>query len=213
MSVHGHNRSGTHYLKVLLKVNFNVLGQEMLGHHSFPGKWVHEGKIKFCIKRDFLGVADSMWDLRKHFGIGASTLEDFMDTPWVKQWKTFPPSELDRLDVCICPRCCDVVAPEVQDDDTEVCPLCSFELGRPSKRRTKLISTLEEFRNCALTPREYHSQYVDEWENFSSNNLFIVNYDLLLSEFEEEMLRIAERVGSDKVSFTNLAETGPSPTD
>jgi hypothetical protein len=86
----------------------------------------------------------------------------------------------------------------------EVCPFCSFELGRPSKRRTKLKSTLEEFRNCALTPREYHSQYVDEWENFSSNNLFIVNYDLLLSEFEEEMLRIAERVGSDKVSFTNL---------
>jgi hypothetical protein len=31
---------------------------------------------------------------------------------------------LDRLDVCFCPRCREVVAPEVQED-TEVCPFCS----------------------------------------------------------------------------------------
>jgi rubrerythrin len=33
---------------------------------------------------------------------------------------------LDRLDVCFCPRCREVVEPE---DDTEVCPLCSSEVS------------------------------------------------------------------------------------
>lgn len=176
--MHGHVRSGTHYLRVLLKVNFDVRGQEGLGHHDLPGKWVHDGKIKFCVKRDFLGVANSMWSMGKRFGIGASTLEDFMDTPWVKQWKKFPPSEL--------------------------------ELGPPNRRRTKLVPTSGMFRTCALTPREYHSMYVHKWEQFPSNNVFTVNYDLLLSDFEEEMLKIAEHVGSDKISFTNLTKTGPS---
>jgi hypothetical protein len=32
---------------------------------------------------------------------------------------------LDRLDVCFCQRCSEVVAPEVQEDDKEVCPFCS----------------------------------------------------------------------------------------
>ncbi len=32
---------------------------------------------------------------------------------------------LDRLDVCYCPRCQEVVAPE---DATEVCPFCSSEV-------------------------------------------------------------------------------------
>ena len=35
---------------------------------------------------------------------------------------------LDRIDVCFCPRCQEVVAPEVQEDDTEACPLCSSEV-------------------------------------------------------------------------------------
>ena len=32
---------------------------------------------------------------------------------------------LDRLDVCFCPRCREVVIPEPLDGEAEVCPLCS----------------------------------------------------------------------------------------
>jgi hypothetical protein len=35
---------------------------------------------------------------------------------------------LDRLDVCFCPRCRDLISPEVQEDDT-VCPFCSSEVS------------------------------------------------------------------------------------
>ena len=32
---------------------------------------------------------------------------------------------LDRLDVCFCPRCREMVIPELQEGELEVCPFCS----------------------------------------------------------------------------------------
>jgi hypothetical protein len=67
------------------------------------------------------------------------------------------------------------------------------------------------FRSEARTPEEYHTMHIGKWKNAEVriDNVFIVNYDRLLSDFDEEMRRIAKWVGSDKVSdFLNIPRTG-----
>ncbi len=92
MSVHGHVRSGTHWLRVVMSLNFRYNGRARGMGHGFPGPWINGQPNVFYIKREFDGVARSMWNLKERFGIGAGTFEEFVDTPWKDQWTKHPPS-------------------------------------------------------------------------------------------------------------------------
>jgi hypothetical protein len=90
VSVHGHHRSGTHYLRQLVPTNFavNMLNDK---HHSLPEAFLKDGRKAIYIHRDFDDVAKSIWDIRERFGAGAETFELFKDTPWCEQFCKFNP--------------------------------------------------------------------------------------------------------------------------
>lgn len=79
MSVHGHWRSGAHYLNALLKLNFDHVDKTPRGH-DFPGAWVKHPC--FYTVRNFDDVSTSIWRLRERFGIKADSYEDFLDTKY-----------------------------------------------------------------------------------------------------------------------------------
>lgn len=80
MSVHGHWRSGAHYLNALLKLNFNHEDYTTRGH-AFPGPWVVRYRSPiFYITRNFDDVAASIWRLRERWGVRADSFEDFLRT-------------------------------------------------------------------------------------------------------------------------------------
>jgi hypothetical protein len=81
MSVHGHWRSGAHYLNALLKLNFDHEDYTTRGH-AFPGNWVTASGPVFYTTRNFADVSDSLWRLRGRFGIKADSYEDFLNTKY-----------------------------------------------------------------------------------------------------------------------------------
>lgn len=92
VSVKGHPRSGTHYLRRVVSLNFRVRMSNQ-NHHGLPSR-KNTRKVIY-IRRDFEDVAKSIWDLRERFGAGAETFEDFKDTPWKQQFRRFEPSLLE----------------------------------------------------------------------------------------------------------------------
>ena len=96
MSVHGHWRSGAHYLNALLKLNFDHEDKTPKGH-AFPGAWVtrSNGPV-FYTTRNFADVSDSLWRLRERFGIKAESYEDFLGTKYKDMWHDYGKVQVGR---------------------------------------------------------------------------------------------------------------------
>lgn len=95
MSVHGHWRSGAHYLNALLKLNFDHTDHTPRGH-AFPGKWVVKPGPKFYINRNFDDISLSIWRLRERFGIRVDSYEEFLTTKYRDMWHDYGKIKVGR---------------------------------------------------------------------------------------------------------------------
>jgi len=175
VSIHGHFRSGTHYLRHVVSANFSVIMRNDR-HHALPGRFLTDGRKALYIRRDFEDVAKSIWAMKERFGAGAETFEEFKDIPWREQFREFDPSLL--------------------------------ELGSYYKRHKAAVKTDRSLSKESLSPREYHAMHVASWESCQYDNVLIVDYEAMVSSFEEEMRKIAALLESNISEFKNIPRTG-----
>ncbi len=168
MSVHGHWRSGAHYLNALLKLNFDHEDYTTQGH-SLPGKWVIGSEPVFYTVRNFDDVADSLWRLRERFGIKADSFEDFLTSKYSDMIHNY-----GRITV-----------------------------GWHGKART--VDSGSGMR-IHMTPREYWEKHTGAWKQYGHPDVHHVDYDNLKTNFQEEMLKISQYLGSDRSKFEGIDE-------
>lgn len=181
----GFMRSGNHYLRALLNVNFLDLDptdwqgtrvSHLLPTHKEVKQGMEEASFVFYIWRDFFGVARSLIRLGPRFGVPqGTTLEQFESTPW-------------RL--------------LTEEASSQV-----WELRRATGDIVKGMGGKFKhmYWNSDLTPQQAWQEHVDTWPATAKRkNIFIVKYEELKDRFLPEMLKIASYLNSDRDSFDNV---------
>lgn len=171
----GFPRAGSNYVCYLIGSNFfghtrlkNDLVTHALSWHTAP-----KGSALIYLRREFEGVARSLWKFRGRFGFGDCSFEEFIET---------------RL--CDLPRVTNTPASTIN------------WIG--SKTHGRESNNLLVYRKCRLV--ECWEEHVRFGVESSKNNVLLLDYERMLSNFHEEMLRVAKYLGSDKTSFEDTKE-------
>lgn len=190
-NVHGHPRSGNHYLMEVLNANFihqRSLWEVEWGHlredqgrtvmayplHGMPDTFRENGLPHFYIWRRFDEVAQSILRMPERFGIrGDLSLPEFSRTPWGElhtpgvrwSWKI--------------------------DGKTKTGVGSAFGAALPPSE---------------LTPYDYWKQHVSSWLEFAAHrtDVCVVDYNCLTTLFQTEMGRVAAWLGEERREFVDV---------
>jgi len=194
-NIHGHPRSGTHYLMAVLNANFvhkpsiwevewghlkeDSRGRKVMAYplHGLPETFRENSLPHFYIWRDFEDVARSILRMPDRFCMTNEelTLEEFTRTPWGElhvpgtrwAWKV--------------------------DGEKKTGTVSAFAGAMPPPD---------------MTPYEYWHHHVSRWCNFASDrsDVCLVEYATLTSDFQDEMKRITKWLGMGSREFMNVKE-------
>lgn len=203
-------RSGNHYLRALIGVNFlhrpiNAWGdgaclEPAEGKKRFPGQHfpVEAPGVKkhlstpdiraLYIWRDFEPVSKSMFALGLRMGIPKeTTLEEFQNTPW---------KEMTSAAVAL----------------GEKWEIERLVLNDPKLRKEIHKGYTGSYKHGAwdsdMTPRAYWQHHVEDWlaEADKRENIHVVRYEELIENLDEEMNKIASFIGVEIDTFTDVEE-------
>lgn len=199
-NVHSHPRSGTHYLLAVLNANFihkPSMWEVDWGHlrerdgktvmayplHGLPETFSDNALPHFYVRRDFEEIAQSILRMPRRFGIVRDdlTVEEFSSTPW---GELYVPGTRWKWKL-------------------EPAALASGAI--PSGNSTAFGAAKPP---AEMTPRDYWEHHVTCWESFASGreDVCVVNYTALTSDFQEEMGRISAWLGEENREFVDVAE-------
>lgn len=194
-NVHGHPRSGTHYLMAVLNANFihepsiwevewghlkkNSQGRMAMAYplHGLPDTLKENDLPHLYIWRDFESVANSILRMPRRFGITRKglTLNEFAATPWG-----------------------DLHVPGTR----WAWKIDGVKKGGVTSAFSSALPPLD------MTPYDYWNLHVSEWIDFASHrtDVCVVDYVTLTSSFQEEMERIATWLGQERREFVDVKE-------
>jgi hypothetical protein len=118
--------------------------------------------------------------MRERVGAGADTFEEFQKRRWSEQWREFPKG--------------------------------SFRLKYNywgKKPYSTVASTNPFFQRIHMAPPAYHKFHVAQWTEWARTHpkkVILIQYQDLVSDYQETMLAIAQFVGSDRTEFEPVTE-------
>lgn len=85
----GHPRSGTHYITGLIGINFlnDPDYLKIYRNHELPDMVTDPDTAYFHIRRDFQGVAESIYALKERFGLDVESYEAFLRRRYCDMWR------------------------------------------------------------------------------------------------------------------------------
>jgi len=162
--LHGHHRSGNHWLAALISTNFYgkddyrfLLNSRQHGLTSCIAPCVRY----IYIERNFMDVAKSVFAMRARFGLDVDSFEVFLETPYRQMYTGQLAVDLETNFIC--------------------------EQG--GSRSSSLF-----FRGIDETPEGWHKRHLEHHHRVfeGKDNCLIVSYDALKQDLNAEMTRIAE---------------------
>lgn len=194
--VHGHPRSGTHYLMSVLNENFiqrpgpfrDAFGHNRLASrhlHGLPDQsdatWFDEGR-HFYIWRSFDAVAKSILRMPERFGIVAKlSLEEFKKATWK-----------------------DIYEPGVRWAWKQVHELS--EEARIERGNTTAFGVTFYMEAINWNTYEFWQHHVHTWRSFaaSRDNIMMLRYEELQTNFPCVLRNVAKWLGSSKTDFRTV---------
>lgn len=184
--IKGFPRSGNHYFAALVSTNFyGLVGYRLLQPihvHSLPGRYEQGLKrantLLLYIHRNFEDTAKSLFTMRYTFGLAVDDFDTFINT---KVLDMFSKAQLSQ-------------------EKAAYHSLGGFH------RANKRISGVFEYIDMTL--KEYHSLHVRSWKELESksDNVLLIRYEDLLQDFQNTMLTVGAKLGSDRKVFTNISK-------
>lgn len=208
---YGHMRSGNHYLRALINVNFlnrpvNVWGEksrllprgteikhwpnqhETVDHSGVQAQLENPELLFVYIWRDFEAVAKSMIALGARAGIPAgTTLEEFRSTPWK-----------EMTEACVAKGERWKIERQVPNDPT----------GRKENRSGYAGKMKHTAWKSKLTPEEYWNKHVDGWITTARQrtNIHVVKYEVLKMTLDTTLEGLSLFLGSKRSAFEDVTE-------
>jgi len=177
--IFGHHRSGNHYLSALININF--FGKE--DYKFLCNSRQHTlirgipGHGKYLyVYRNFEDVSKSCFEMRARFGLDVNTYEDFLSQ-----------------------RYCDMYTGKIA-----VNLHVNFIYKEFNDRSGSIF-----FHNIKRTPLEWHTLHLDHFRQKAEQypeNLLMVSYDRLKSDFQGQMLEVAQFFGIAHRKFQNVEQ-------
>jgi len=180
IQVHGHQRSGTHFIASMIDINF-FDGSNYMRH--YPNE-VHKlgDKMKFrynvlyvYVWRDFEDVVNSMYNMRKRWGLNASSIEEFKQKKYCDMWDT-----------------------KIVDADVVL-------NTNGNTRRVKKIAG--RFKNVNMTPKEYWLSHLESWKPYihgPMKNILSINYESMVVFPKKELSKLFPFLGElDEIKTVN----------
>lgn len=184
VEVKGHQRAGNHYLAYLINENFfelpNFYEFFKNGSHKFGNQHsvFQQDVLYIYIYRDFYTTARSLLKIGGRFSIGTTDINDLLFDKKMSDYAS------------------DKVVPNIAlDKFTQE----AFNKARDSKNRRSSFAF--DFKNMSL--KEWHTKHVNSWLKIDKPNLTFIKYEDIVNDFDNTMLYIAEKLGSDKTTFKN----------
>jgi len=171
-----HPRAGSHYLAWLLNINF-FYKDNYLELYAGHGK-VH----KRYLKEKEVAVFYVYRDLDPTL-LSIYTLRERFGLK-CDSWEHFLNTKLRDL------------------NSRKTTPKAYYDSG---KDRVYVTDTDHYLGRFDLTPIEFLKEHKDYWTNLRSSNYMVISYETLTNNFEEEMLKIAKFLGSDRKDFINTS--------
>lgn len=194
--VHGHPRSGTHYLMAVLNENFiHRPGpfRDAFGHdrhadrhlHGLPEQsdptWYEEGR-HFYIWREFSGVAASILKMPERFGIAEKlTLDEFRNARWSEIYAGKIPWKWRQI------RSLD-------------------EEGKVERGNGTAFGTTFHQMAIDWNTHDFWEHHVKCWKTFSRerDNIYVLKYEDLINDFQGVMEAVACWLGEEVTSFSQV---------
>jgi len=176
--VFGHHRSGNHYLCALVNVNF--FGKE--DYRFFCNGRQHALIRGVPKKKKYLYIYRNFEDVSKS----------------VFNMRARFGLEVDTYEEFLSKRYCDMYTGKIA---------VNLHVNIMSKQFKDRSSSIF-FHNIKRTPKEWHDFHLEHHFRIDENldDLLLVSYDDLKTDFQAEMLKIAQHLGSDKTQFDNIDE-------
>jgi hypothetical protein len=185
VEVKGHQRAGNHYLAYLINENFfnlpNFYEFFKQGSHVFGNQHIvfKDDVLYIYIHRDFESTAKSLFKIRGRFCIGTENIDDLLSD---KKMGEYASKEIET----------NIALDKYTAEAFR-------KAGDSINRKSPFTYT---FKNLSL--REWHSKHINSWLKISRPNLIFIKYEDLVHDFDNTMLYIAEKLGSDNKKFTNI---------
>lgn len=184
VEVKGHQRAGNHYIAYLINENFfnypnfNELTKKSGHEYGYQYKF-RDDTLYVYIYRNFEDTAKSFFKIRGRFCIGTDNFEDLLSDKKMKEYASReknPDIKLDKHTQEIFRKAGDTV-----------------------NRRSPFA-----FQKGSLSLKEWHTRHINSWLKIKRDNVLCIRYEDLINDFDNTMLIIAKKLGSDKTKFVNI---------
>lgn len=178
IKVYAHPRSGSNYLAELVDLNFTKTGnyKNVYGDHTIPPKDLFDDKDV-----GYLYIKRNFSDVSKS----------------VFNLRTRFGLDVDTYDKFLESHYSEMFNRHLVTD---------VKLTHAGKTTT-LSKIVNNFSGIDMKPEEYHLCHINSWLDYGGlSNVLIINYEDLIADFEKEMKKIANFIGSRESHFTNLKE-------
>lgn len=166
----GHQRAGTHYAAAVVSLNF--MGspdyKKIYLNHKLPDIVKYKNTAYLFVRRNFQDTARSVFNMRGRFGLQVEDFNVFLKNKYYQMWKPVPYGGIRVVDL----------------DGTV--------------RKKEMVSNY--FKKIKHTPKEWWTRYYKSWNRAErkKNNVFMVDYDGLINDFDSEMGKLASLLGCPK---------------
>jgi len=175
----GHHRSGNHYLAALININF--FGKE---DYKFLCNSRQHTLIRgipaigkyLYIYRNFEDVSKSCFEMRSRFGLDVDTYDEFLN----QSYKAMYTGKI-RVNLHV-----------------------NFIYKEFNNHSGSIF-----FHGIKRTPKEWHDAHMEHFTDLSArlpDHLLMVSYDRLKSDFQGQMLEIAQFFGTAHRKFENVTQ-------
>ncbi len=185
VEVKGHQRAGNHYLAYLINENFfnydNFYKLFRKGSHQFGNKHgeFRDDTLYIYIHREFEATARSLFKIRGRFCIGTDDINDLLGN---KPMSSYASKE------------------KPTDIQLDKYTAEAFKKAGDSINRKSQFT----YQFGSLSLKEWHTKHINSWLNINKENIIYIKYEDLINDFNNTMLYIAKKLGSDKTEFINI---------
>ena len=178
IQITGHQRTGTHYIAALICTNF-LNTKDYVKHyvnHKPPSIVIDDNTAYIYTWRDFENTAKSIFKMRARLGLQVDDYDTFLNTKYSDMWSAVKYGTIN-----------------VKDLDGNI-------------RKADRVSTA--LKRINHTPKNWWKLYHKRWAVATKNksNIIRVSYNDLTTDFDNAMLDIAKRLGSNLKFFKNIGD-------
>lgn len=190
IEIFGHQRSGTHYVALLISKNFlnsnNYLKLYSSKVHHYGNTIINIIKRNPNVKgivvlRNWNDVSVSLWKFRERLGLHSETFDKFLNTKYNTMWNKG--------------KC-----------NIKIFGPAKEELRSMEKHKGNTAKVSSFFAEVSMKPRNYYDLYYSFWINLANKNknVYIINYDNLQKDFINEMKGVSSFLEVKREKFENI---------